>query len=164
MPISEYETAAQAWATKYGVSMTATFTGHRRYFADDKDTRDTYRIRLSRGDRAMEFDYGASLVDSKLRPESDGPYWHRVRHPKGEPPTYGKGPNLRAVPPTMYYIVTCLEKGEVGTFEQWAGDYGYDTDSRKALDTFLAVQTQAADFLRLCAGDSAMLAEAQDIA
>jgi len=34
--------------------------------------------------------------------------------------------------PTPYDVLACLTKGEVGTFENFCADYGYDTDSRKA--------------------------------
>lgn len=165
--MSAYTEQAEAWATKYGVTMTATFTGHRKYFADDTDTRDTYRIELRRGERSMQFDYGASLNDSMLRDESSGPYWKGVRNPKVHADNAGasRGRQVRrAVPPTMYGVVTCLEKWPASdTFAGWCSDLGYSTDSRKALETYLAVQVQTADFLRLCNGDAAMLADAQEI-
>ena len=47
-------------------------------------------------------------------------------------------------------------------FEQFCGDFGYDTDSRKALKTYLAVQQEAADFRRLCR-DDVVIAEAEEI-
>lgn len=34
--------------------------------------------------------------------------------------------------PTEYDIFTCLEKYEVYDFCEWCGEYGYDTDSRRA--------------------------------
>lgn len=34
------------------------------------------------------------------------------------------------------------------TFEDWAGEYGYDTDSRKAEKTFRAVKEQSERFMR----------------
>jgi hypothetical protein len=35
------------------------------------------------------------------------------------------------------------------TFDDWCGDYGYDTDSRKALDTYLACQESGKKLQRL---------------
>lgn len=154
---SDYEAQAQAWATKWGVVMTCTFAGHRRYFADDKDTRDTYSITLRRGNRSMTFDYGASLNGSRACADSDGPYWReRLQKHKGPLP-------FRRSAPSHYDVLTCIEKYEPGTFEQWCGELGYDTDSRKALDTYLAVQKQAREFVALCGSDRAMMEEAQEI-
>jgi len=81
--MSLYDAQAQAWATKWGVSMSLSFTGHRKYFTGDADTRDTYSVTLKRGSRSMVFDFGASLMGSKLRPESDGPHWRKVRSNPG---------------------------------------------------------------------------------
>ena len=41
--------------------------------------------------------------------------------------------------PTMYDILTCLQKYDVGTFEDFCGDFGYDTDSRRAEKIYTAV-------------------------
>lgn len=41
--------------------------------------------------------------------------------------------------PTMYDILTCLEKYESRDFEDFCSNYGYDNDSIKALNTYKAV-------------------------
>ena len=41
--------------------------------------------------------------------------------------------------PTEYDILSCLTKYEPGTFENFCSEFGYDTDSRKALKTYHAV-------------------------
>ena len=161
---TDYAKLAEGWAAKWGVRMDVVYTGHRRYFADDTDTRDTYRITLKRGDRSMSFDYGASLNDSQARSESDGPYWRKRANDRARSDRLMyKGPNLRAKSPTMYDIVCCVCKDDPESFEDWCANFGYDTDSRKALDTYLACQKQAEDFRRLCGADSAMLDEAREI-
>jgi hypothetical protein len=43
------------------------------------------------------------------------------------------------VPPTAYDVITCLQKYDVGTFENFCGDFGYDEDSRTAERTYKAV-------------------------
>jgi hypothetical protein len=168
--LSDYDVQAQVWAEKWGVRMTATFTGHRKYFADDTDTRDVYQVELvrlyKRGEewitRRMAFDFGASLNDSQESASSDGKYWKSPNRIKPNTPM-SKYPNRRRVPPSLYSILACIEKYEPGTFEQWCGDFGADTDSRKALETYLSVQKQYANFARLCDGDAEMMDEAQQI-
>ena len=41
--------------------------------------------------------------------------------------------------PTLYDILTCLQKYDVGSFENFCDDFGYDTDSRSAERTYKAV-------------------------
>jgi hypothetical protein len=41
--------------------------------------------------------------------------------------------------PTPYDVLACLQKNHPGTFEDFAADYGYDTDSRRAMQTYEAV-------------------------
>lgn len=41
--------------------------------------------------------------------------------------------------PQPYDVLTCITKDDPGTFEQFCGEFGYDTDSRRAEDTYRAV-------------------------
>lgn len=41
--------------------------------------------------------------------------------------------------PTLYGVLCCLQKYEVGTFEEFCEDYGYNEDSRKAEKIYKAV-------------------------
>jgi hypothetical protein len=43
------------------------------------------------------------------------------------------------VSPSAYDVLTCLTKYDVGTFENFCSDFGYDTDSRTAERTYKAV-------------------------
>ena len=51
--------------------------------------------------------------------------------------------------PTMYDILTCLEKYESIDFEDFCSNYGYDSDSRKAYKTYLAVKKEHSAVKRL---------------
>ena len=44
--------------------------------------------------------------------------------------------------PTMYDILTCLEKYESRDFKDFCSNYGYDNDSIKALNTHKAVSRE----------------------
>lgn len=48
-------------------------------------------------------------------------------------------PLTEVIEPTLYDVLTCLQKYDVGTFEDFCSDYGYDTDSRTAFKTYKAV-------------------------
>lgn len=172
---SEYDLQAKAWAEKYGVRMTATFAGHRKYFADDTDTRDVYRVTLTRTfpsphpaekgspiTRTMSFDFGASLNDSRRESTSDGPYWNRSARVNPNTAWYNY-PNTKRVAPSLYDILSCIEKYDPGTHEDFCGSYGYDTDSRKVLETYLAVQKQWRDFVHLMGNNQEAIDAAREI-
>ena len=41
--------------------------------------------------------------------------------------------------PTLYDVLTCLQKYDVGTFKNFCDDFGYDNDSRTAEKTYKSV-------------------------
>lgn len=51
--------------------------------------------------------------------------------------------------PTNYDILACIQKYDPGTFEDFCCEFGYDTDSRKALEIYLAVQQEYTKVNRL---------------
>lgn len=51
--------------------------------------------------------------------------------------------------PTLYDVLVCLQKYDVGSFEDFCGEFGYDTDSRKAEKTYNAVCKEYENLCRL---------------
>ena len=51
--------------------------------------------------------------------------------------------------PTLYSVLTCLQKYDVGTFENFCDDFGYDYDSRTAEKTYKAVVKEFEGMQRL---------------
>ena len=111
--MNEYYTQAQEFCTKYGVVISYRYEGYRKYFADDKEERDVYLIRIERGKERMEFTFGTSLVDTR-----------------------------NGIKPNPYDILCCIEKSDPIDFENFCSEYGYDEDSRKAYSTYEAVVKQ----------------------
>lgn len=66
---------------------------------------------------------------------------------------FGMGPALTSEPDAAD-VLNCLTsdasgyENSRGSFEEWAGEYGYDTDSRKAERTFEQVKAQTAELRR----------------
>lgn len=52
---------------------------------------------------------------------------------------FGQSINDGDKEPDFYSVLSCLQKYEIGTFEQFCSEFGYDEDSRKAEKTYKAV-------------------------
>jgi len=52
---------------------------------------------------------------------------------------YGQSLKNQSETPTAYDVLACLTKYDVGSFEDFCSEFGYDTDSRTAERTFKAV-------------------------
>ena len=163
---SEYDTAAANFIASTGLTIRKTYLGHRPYFSGDTEQRAVWEIMLERANhRPYTFTFGNSLQDSYLVRDRDS--WHRkvdlsrVMSLKGykEAVAHGGGDiqGYQLVPtktePSNYSLLAAIEKDAPSSFEEFCSDYGYDTDSRKALDTYLAVQAQAQAVARLFTAD-----------
>ena len=58
-----------------------------------------------------------------------------------------KNPNKKS--PNSYDVLACLTKYDPGNFENFCSDFGYDTDSKKAEKTYLAVKDEYLNVTRL---------------
>ena len=132
------------------------------YFPDDKCARDIYNITISRGTRKYTFTFGNSLRDSGFYVQIGG-----TKHPL--PYNLLNSKNLRnyiknhidynfiysidnihyPVPPSPYDILSCLEKYEYNSFEDFCNELGYDTDSKKAEKLYNAVKEQYLNIISL---------------
>lgn len=111
--MSDYEKKAEEFLQKAGVKFSAKFLRHGPHFTETDESRDIFRCTFSRGRaRLVISEFGQSLNDSD-----------------------GGGGN----PPHPYDVLACIQKNDPGTFENWCGDIGADTDSRKAEKTYKAV-------------------------
>jgi hypothetical protein len=118
----DYPGLAEAWleATDSTLHIALVCTG--RYFPDDKEDRDIYRVTLAHNRQTYTFNFGQSIV-------------HSARESRCQPDAYS--------------ILACLNTYSPGTFEEWCGEFGYDTDSRKAEATYRAVCEQWLNLSRM---------------
>jgi hypothetical protein len=127
-----YDEQALAFLSNTGTTFKCVYVGHDKYFHDDKESRDIYRITLDRYTKRQtyEFTFGQSLA-------------------KSYPRKVGILTDFKGLPPKPYDVLACLTKYDPGTFEDFCSDFGYDTDSRRALDTYLKVQDEYQNVIRL---------------
>lgn len=113
--MSEYTDKANEFLAKSGINFTAVPLGVGKHFSDDKKLRARYELTLTRtiGEKSVSFDFGQSIIGTEKRKR-----------------------------PSAYDLLACLAKYDPDTFENFCEDFGYDTDSRKGLETYLAVQEE----------------------
>jgi len=118
--------AFAAFAKKYGITLTSRQVDSNPLMvsrdADWADTASHYRVTLRRGAKTMSTYF--SLGSAHTRP-----------------------PNIPDVLETLAIDAGAVMEGQ--SFEDWAGNYGYDVDSRQAYQTFQNVQKIARQLQRL---------------
>ena len=115
-----------------GSKMSVKFIAHKKHFQDDKDSRDVFRVTFKRGNVKRSIVFGQSTAKST-----------------------GSGD----CPPSAYDVLACLTKSQYDDFNDCCGDFGYDTDSRKALKTFKAVKAEYKKVVDLWADSLEKLSE-----
>jgi len=130
---TDYQKQAQDFLDKTGAKLSISYLKHGKYFDDDKDSRDIYSCTLKRGKKSYKFNFGQSIRNSDF-----------------------------GIKPTAYDILTCLQKYDVGDFENFCGEFGYDTDSRKAENTYKAVDKEYKSLAKLFSeNELSLMAEIQ---
>lgn len=64
--------------------------------------------------------------------------------------------------PTEYDVLTCITKSDPGSFEDFCGEFGYDTDSRKVASIYKAVKREW-ESVKLVFGEGECLEALQEI-
>lgn len=163
--VTDYEKQGADFLGATGAEISARLIGNDKYFDDDTDTRDIYMVELKRGGRSYSFKFGQSIVNSAkvkdklngreytLSGGSAGSHTHRYLRPEKFPKSKKEFSSefnfIEGTPPTSYDILCCLTKHDPCTFEDFCGDFGYDTDSRKAKKTYKAVRNEYLEVCRL---------------
>lgn len=132
---NEYEKQANDLLKQAGVSFSAVFSHHGKHFPDDKQTRDVYNVTLKNTKIEYTFQFGQSLHASGV-PSFVG---CKTIHDKEQAIIKAKK-NKKA--PTAYDVLASLTKIEPETHKEFCEDTGMDEDSRKGLETYLAVQKE----------------------
>lgn len=121
---TDYQKQAADLLESMGVKFSTRFLKHDTYFDDDKESRDIFRCTFARGVRESK------SVDERQK--------FSIRFGQSLNNSAGDG----GTPPTAYDVVTCLTKNDPGSFQDFCGDFGYDTDSRKAEKTYKLVKKE----------------------
>lgn len=148
-----YNKEAKKFLTDTGSSFKIEFLKYDKHFDDDKEKRDIYKITLSRGTRSFVFNFGQSIAASGkyILYYTKEKYERGYRFQEKElqaikwafryyGKVYEKNPEYKI--PSAYDVLACLTKNDVGTFEDFCLEFGYDTDSRRAEKIYNAVKNE----------------------
>lgn len=176
--LTDYQKQAEDFMQKFGVTMEVKYLKTGKYFDDDKEERDIYEITISKNGRKYTFNFGQSISNS-------GFYYTKGRQKiaidrrfltkgKNELARYirnkidwgfinnGKSDLIHyPIAPTAYDVLAAVQKYDIGTFEDFCSEFGYDTDSKKAEKTYNAVKEEYLNIARLFTEDE--LTEMQEI-
>ena len=153
---NSYQKQANDFLEQTGVTFEAKFLENGKHFTDDKDVRDIYKITLKRGRRKYSFKFGQSIANSQYYQDKIKERTYTLsggsrtgNYSINDISKYqgglGFGQQMKIVAgktPTAYDVLVCLTKYDPGTFEDFCSEFGYDTDSRKAEKTYMAVKDE----------------------
>jgi hypothetical protein len=157
--MSEYLKQANDFLNKTNSTLEIKFLKTDKYFKNDKEKRDIYEFTLTRGRRIYKGMFGNSLInsgiklnghvvmtteaaiDKKLLNANDNTFKLVSLTRFGSVLGYTVLNREIELPkmPNAYDILSCLTKYDVGSFEDFCSEFGYDVDSRSAEKTYKAV-------------------------
>lgn len=108
-----YEEQATKFLAEANSTLKFLFDGHRPYFPNDEESRDVWKFTIKTKLGSHTGTFGQSIANSK-----------------------------KGMHPTAYDVLTSVTKNDPGTFDNFCGDFGYDTDSRNAEKTWKAVKKE----------------------
>lgn len=145
--MTNYNVQAEKFLQDIKTTFKSEFTEHKKYFEDDKETRDVYTITLTReGKKPFVFSFGQSIAKSGTI-NSNKVYTEDFMR-KGNIIAKPKDYAQKRESPTAYDALSCLTKYEVGTFDDFCSDFGYESNS-KAEKIYIAVQKEYSEVKRL---------------
>lgn len=147
--VSKYDLQAEQFLKETETSFKAEYVEHGLYFDNDKETRDIYKITLTRKDKKpFIFRFGQSIVNSGTI--TDNKVYSDSFLRDGRMITTKKSDyKQKRTAPSAYDVLACLTKYDVGSLEDFCSEFGYDSDSRTAEKIYLAVVREYNEVKRL---------------
>ena len=124
----------------------------------EKEKRNWYDVAITTPRGKMTFTFWDSIHNTEISTMTFEEYAKKkLKYNRVEDMSYGekvKAKNdlarLKAdAVPNEYDVLACLEKYDVGTFEDFCSEFGYDEDSRTAERIYIAVIKEYKDLTRI---------------
>lgn len=153
---TDYNQQANDFLTKTNTIIKIDFLKYDFHFSDDKEKRDIYKVEIKRGSRKISFNFGNSINNTgeyighkNLCNNKFGKYFFTKLEIDGlKKQNFNfinsfcivKNPKFEI--PTNYSILACLQKYDIGSFEDFCSEFGYSEDSKKSEKLFKAVEKE----------------------
>lgn len=122
----DYQKNGDYFLTETKTKMSVKFLKNDYHFVDDEKTRDIFKIKFSRNGKSFSLRFGQSINESTC-----------------------DGQN----PPSAYDVLACLSKYDIGDFENFCSEFGYDerklSEYPKVMKIYKAVKKEYENTLML---------------
>jgi hypothetical protein len=156
----------------YGTEISSTYLGQ-QVERDERGRPEwphhAWNVTLTREDQSITFPYRMGLGHEqtkcgKPKPSTISRYVQRPMQTCGHVRCEDAG--WQPTPPTLYDVLTGLKADATDgeTFADWCANYGYDTDSWQAMETYLACQESEDRSRRFFGADWPRIVEDEDYA
>ena len=109
---------------------------------------DVYKVTIKNDRHSYTFDYSDSLHNTQCRQGIAEPF-NMNGMTNAKLAEYQRKMQRAWKKPSIYDILACLDCYDAETFDDFCSNFGYDTDSRKALETYLAAQEEYSNLTKL---------------
>lgn len=177
---NEYEKQATDFLAKTKTELKITFLKTGKRFDSDNECRDIYEFEFTRGTRKFKGTFGNSINDSGLKfvtlagrimqtEHTEVAIKNKALEIKDNRFVLAPGWSLKSpmcyiyrvtqkelklpVFPTAYSILACLTKYDVGSFEDFCSEFGYDEDSKSAEKIYRAVCDEYTNVCKIWSDD-----------
>jgi hypothetical protein len=156
--MNKYEQQGIDFLKSTSTEIKVEFSNHGHHFNDETDTRDIYKITLTRGGREFIFNFGQSIASSGFKLVNTNTNKEVLYKWDAEAQAYanmdlkrfkwfvtdkigtlGCYKAISPKEPTSYDVITCLTTYDPETFKDFCDSYDYDVDSIKAQSVYVAV-------------------------
>lgn len=100
--MNKYENKTDKFLKDTKTSFKVKFLKNDYHFTDDKETRDIFKVTFKRNNKRFSVNFGQSIYDSDYN-----------------------GSNI----PSSYDVLACLQKYEIGSFQDFISEYGYNQEN-----------------------------------
>lgn len=142
---SEYQNKMDAFLRSANATCKIEYGGIARNQDWDNQKRNWYDVTIETPKGKMQYVFWDSIHDTEIYTMTLEKYVTKIKHSRimsyGEKIKAQRELNqlkAEAIPNT-YDVIDCLEKYDVGTFEDFCSEFGYDEDSRRAERIYIAV-------------------------
>jgi hypothetical protein len=147
---NQYKEQAQKFCDKNGVKISIELAKNQSaplWAVEGSQYGLKYNIKIKRAGKKWIFNFWDSVHNKEILETLkelksvlfDGAYIKGVWNDAGEVRKFKRENKPEDFQPTAYDVLACITKNETGSFDNFCSNYGCNNDSRKDLETFLAV-------------------------